>query len=432
MSTLLTQRWLLSRRHFLRGLGATVALPLVARNSFAASEAEGKLILKSKVILKETSPLMHASYLTKTGLEMVKIEGYSPDNGQTWTRLPPTPDFEKDLPYGYRRDSFPLFVDHSNGKILRIVASMDTPGLDPNIVEPPVSMETYYLRYRVSVDGGKTYLFDEQIIQKGHTAQNPFDNVHVGKNGVQPGDVASQVIRTPQGRILVPAQASKLGPDGTPARLSGGVTSDTDIIIVIGKWRKDNRLDWEISQPIEADPARSTRGMIEPTLAEMPDGRLLCVMRGSNGGKKDPDYQLPSYKWYSVSKDGGYHWAKPAPWTYDDGSPFYSPSSMSCLLRHSSGRYFWIGNISPTNCRGNNPRHPLVIGEVNRKSFLLIKDSLLEVDTKQANETDVNLSHFWAIEDRANGDIVIPGTRYDLGYKSSQAVFYRIGFAVSR
>ena len=29
MSNILTQRWLLNRRHFLRGLGATVALPLL-------------------------------------------------------------------------------------------------------------------------------------------------------------------------------------------------------------------------------------------------------------------------------------------------------------------------------------------------------------------------------------------------------------------
>ena len=29
MSNILAQRWLLSRRHFLRGLGATMALPLL-------------------------------------------------------------------------------------------------------------------------------------------------------------------------------------------------------------------------------------------------------------------------------------------------------------------------------------------------------------------------------------------------------------------
>lgn len=64
---------------------------------------------------------------------------------------------------------------------------------------------------------------------------------------------------------------------------------------------------------MEADPAASTRGTIEPTLAEMPDGRILMVMRGSNGGSKDPEFKIPGYRWHSVSSDGGYHWTKPQP-----------------------------------------------------------------------------------------------------------------------
>lgn len=391
----------------------------------------GALVLKSKEMLKGMSPLVHSTYLKKSGPEMVKVDGYSPDNGLTWTSCPANPDFDKDLPHGYRREPFPIFVDPSNGKIVRVVPSMDTPGLDPNIVEPPVALETYYLRYRVSVDGGKTYLFDEPVIQKGHTAENPFDNVYKGKNGIFMGDVGSQLIRTRKGRILIPAQACKLGTDGKLANPGGGWTY-TDVIIVIGRWRKNNRLEWEISQPIEGDPATSTRGMIEPTLAEMPDGRILCVMRGSNGGSKDPAGALSSYRWYSVSKDGGHHWTKPQPWTYDDGAAFFSPSSMSQLLGHSSGRYFWIGNLSPTNCRGNDPRYPLVIGEVDRKSLKLIKKSVLEIDTKRPDEDGVNLSHFWTLEDTATGDLLVTGARYGVGYGSYQPVLYRIGLSTQK
>jgi hypothetical protein len=302
---------------------------------------------------------------------------------------------------------------------------MDTPGLDPNIGEPPVALETYYLRYRVSTDGGRTYLFDEPIVQKGHTPENPFDNVYRGKNGIFIGDVGSHPLRTRTGRILVPAQACKVGPDGKLANPGGGWTY-TDVIIIIGKWVKDNRLEWEISQPIEGDPARSTRGMIEPTLAELPDGRLLCVMRGSNGGAKDPEFKLPSYRWFSVSKDGGYHWTKPEPWTYTDGSPFFSPSSMSQLLKHSSGRYFWIGNLSESSCQGNNPRYPLVIGEVHRKSLRLVKDSLLVIDSRQPDEPGVNLSHWWGFEDRDTKEVVVVGARYSANYSQSPPVEYRI------
>lgn len=385
-----------------------------------------QLVLHSKEILSVTSPLMSASYLEKSGQKMVKAGGISTDNGRTWESFPLTPDFTKDLPHGYRREGLPLFADWASGSIIQVVNSMDTPGLDPNIIEPPVALETYYLRYRVSIDDGRTYLFDEPIVQKGHTPENPFDNFHRGKNGIFIGDVGSHPLRTRKGRILIPAQACKLGPDGKLANPGGGWTY-TDVIIVIGKWRKDKRLEWAISDPIEGDPARSTRGMIEPTLAEMPDGRLLCVMRGSNGGSKDPKCELPSYRWYSVSKDGGYHWTKPEPWTYDDGTPFFSPSSMSQLLKHSSGRYFWVGNLSLTNCKGNNPRFPLVIGEVDPKSHRLIKNTVLVIDTKQSDEPGVNLSHWWGLEDRATGEIEIVGARHSSDYTKSSPVMYRIG-----
>jgi hypothetical protein len=384
------------------------------------------LTLKSSEQLPSMSPLVYATYLKATGPEMVKLGGSSPDNGRTWTSLPESPDFDSKLPHGYRRESFPLFVDHTDGRIVRVVASMDTPGLDPSVVEPPVALETYYLRYRVSLDGGRTYLFDEQIIQQGHTKNNPFEGVFYGKNGIFMGDVGSQLLRTRAGKVIIPAQACRLGASGALWSPGGGFTY-TDVIMVIGTWAAGHRLTWETSRPVKGDPRRSTRGMIEPTVAELPDGRLLCVMRGSNGGTKDPEFKIPSYRWCSVSADGGYHWTKPAPWTYDDGEPFFSPSSMSQLLRHSSGRCFWLGNLSEQNCQGNDPRYPLVIGEVEAKTLRLIKRTLLVVDTKRPDEAGVNLSHWWAYEDRATHDIIITGARYKVGYVGETPWLWRVG-----
>ena len=88
---------------------------------------------------------------------------------------------------------------------------------------------------------------------------------------------------------------------------------------------------------------------MEPTIAEMPDGRILMVLRGSNDAKP----QLPGHKWFTTSADEGKTWEPVTRWTCTDGSPFFSPSSMSQLVRHSSGRYFWIGNITPENPCGN-------------------------------------------------------------------------------
>ncbi|MCX6994200.1 MAG: sialidase family protein [Kiritimatiellaeota bacterium] len=404
------------------------ALVLLFWRTNGPGAKERDIVLKSVEHPSASSPLSGASYLKCAGVEMVRNGGSSPDNGRTWKNLPPNPDFDGKLPHGYRREKMPPFVDPENGRIVSIVASMDTPGLDPKIIEPPVALETYYLRYRVSVDGGKTYLFDEPVVQQGKTPENPFDGVFRGKNGIFLGDCGSQTIRTRRGDIIVPAQACRLGPDGKLANPGGGWTW-TDTVMVIGRWVPDNRLEWRASEPIVGDPARSTRGMIEPTLAELTDGRILCVMRGSNGGSKDPDCKLPSYRWFAVSSDGGFHWSEPEPWTYEDGTPFYSPSSMSQLLKHSSGRIFWIGNLSETNCRANDPRYPLVIGEVDRKTLRLIRKSVLTIDTKLPEESGLNLSHFWGLEDRETKDIVIVGNRHRDKYldeATSPPVVYRI------
>ncbi|MBI2298620.1 MAG: exo-alpha-sialidase [Armatimonadetes bacterium] len=385
-----------------------------------------KLTLKSSTALPVTSPLMYAAYLKPTGLEMVKLNAYSADNGATWTSWLNQPDFDRDLPHGYRREGFPIFVDWSNGRIVRLVPSMDTEGLDPTLEEPPIALQTYYLRYRVSLDGGRAYLFDDVVVQQGKTPLNPVEGVTRGRNGIFMGDVGSQMIRTRAGKVLIPAQACLLGEGGKLANPGGGWTY-TDVVILIGTWTTDGHLTWEVGQRIEGDPGRSTRGMIEPALAELSDGRLLCVMRGSNGGAKDPEWKLPSYRWQSVSTDGGYHWSKPEPMTYDDGQPFHSPSSMSQLLMHSSGRLLWIGNLSDANCRGNDPRHPLVIGRVDTLSLRLVRGSVLVVDDKRPDEPGVNLSHFWTFEDRATHDIVIAGARYSEGYKAAHPHLWRVG-----
>ncbi|QGQ22042.1 exo-alpha-sialidase [Gimesia benthica] len=174
----------------------------------------------------------------------------------------------------------------------------------------------------------------------------------------------------------------------------------------------------------------------------MPDGNIICIMRGSNGGKRDPSNKLPSRKWISISKDGGHKWSKPEPWAYSDGELFLSPSSMSELITHSNGRTYWIGNISDTwwlenrdekiNPQANHPRWPLVIGEVDPKTYGIIRDNLVVIDTKQPNEKDVNLSHWHSFEDRQTVNIIITTSRASKGYKSRTPVIYTIGVEAGR
>ena len=406
---------------------AFVAVALAANTAPAAEMST--LTLKSKTLLDEMSPLSGATYRRPAGLDMMKLGSCSPDNGRTWQPMESGPDFDSDLPYGYRRSPHTPWLDPVNGNILVLLNCMDTPGKDPHAHEPRWQWYYYYLRYRVSTDGGRTWLLDEPIVQQGenYSPRHPIDGVYITKNCFFLGDSGSQPIRTREGTVLVPMQTPPLDSDGEGFHNPGGGWYWLDSMILIGRWTEDDRIVWDASEPIKGDGDRTARGLYEPTLAQMPDGNILCVMRGSNGGGSDRNYEWASYKWTCVSKDGGHIWSKPEPWKYSDGEPFFSPASMSELFVHSNGRVYWIGNLSESNCRANHPRWPLVIGEVDPKTYGLIRKSVLVIDTKQPDERDVNLSHWHSYEDRETGDIVIPTTRASAGYKSRRPVLYAVG-----
>ncbi len=356
---------------FVLCLALLVPLVKSAAGAEQAPEVSSSLRLVSRALTPNASGYYNALYLQTTGACLRSGGRLSTDNGRTWKTEPMQPDFVSGLPHGYRRNPVTSALDPFTGRLITIVNALDTPGLDPTVHEPRVAQQTYYLRYRVSADSGKTWAFDEPIVQAGDfTAQHPFEGVWVGKNAIYLGDLGCIPIVTRAGRVLVPAQTTPLGPDGKLWNPSGGHTY-TDVLVLIGTWTNGQRLSWRASQRVVGDPKRTTRGLIEPTLAEFPDGRILMVMRGSNGGKADPRHELPSSKWFAVSQDGGETWSAPAPWTFDDGQAFFSPSSMSALFRHSSGRCFWAGNLTAHNCEGNLPRWPLVIGEVDPRSLKL-------------------------------------------------------------
>ena len=327
---------------------------------------------------------------------------FSCDNGRTWSALEPV-EVHWETPEGMKRQLWGAgFVDPVRDRLLTMVLE----GVLPNDM-PRDGMRHWYTAYRVSADGGRTSVVEERAVQKGdYTPEHPFDGVWVGTNSLQVCN-ASSTIRTSRGHILVPVQITPIGPDGQYYNPGGGYTYH-DAAVLIGTWSDDDRIEWDLSQRVEGDPKRSTRGMIEPTVAEMPDGRILMVMRGSN----DPQGAIPGYKWHSVSEDGGFTWSSPEPWRYPDGTAFFSPSSISIMIRHSSGRNYWTGNICPENPRANRPRYPLVIGEVDPGSLMLIKDSVTEVDTLQDGEDpSLSLSNFHVEEDRETGEITINMTR---------------------
>lgn len=278
--------------------------------------------------------------------------------------------------------------------------------------DPLEGLRNWNVYYRLSRDGGRSFGPAYQVIHAGaeFTASHPLPGVWTGKNCVMLGDMACVPIAAPDGGILLPVQITPLAPDGRLYNPTGGYTY-TDAAVLHGRW-DDNLLRWEMSELVKGDPMRSSRGMDEGTLGALDDGSLLMVLRGSNAGRPE----LPGYRWFSLSSDRGRSWTTPQPWTYANGQTFFSPSSCSQLVRHSSGRLFWLGNITPKNPRGNRPRYPFVIGEVDRRSGLLLRDSIRTIDTLHAGEdTNLSLSNFFAREDRRSGHIAIHMTRLFAG-----------------
>lgn len=405
---------------------------LIFAADLPAQHTDGQQAGLRMVSRKVTSdmPHIHGSiYTDNKALSMRSGDFISVDNGESWVEKPITPNFALRLPFGFRRDLVASLFDSRNGRILAVFNSLDLENLDPGIREPPIAQKSYYLRYSVSDDGGGTWKFDKPIVQKGgFTAKNPLPGVFIGKNSIYVGDRGSKPLITHKGKIIVPAQTTIVGQNGELFNPGNGHTY-TDAVVLIGSWSKDNRIAWEMSERIIGDPKRSTRGMIEPTVIELKNGHLVMVMRGSNEQKANKNYTLPGYKWLSVSKDGGKSWTKPEPLTFEGGKELFSPSSMSTLFKHSSGRCFWIGNRTPENNKGNLPRWPLVCAELNTKDLKLISSSILVLDTQE--ETDkprgrLDISHFSVVEDQKTKEIIITYPRSYNAYKSQEWVTTRV------
>ena len=402
-------------------------MKLLSREVFWEADEPGALIYGDSGYTRREGleKVCRRSVETKSDLIDSFAFGFSADNGRTWSALQEEKVFESlDDGSALRRHIMPHFVDPINGRMLTLYNEAHMRHDDP-IAD---GMRNTFLRYRVSIDAGRTHAVDQMVVQEGHTPDRPLRGVTVGRNAVMLGDNGSETIRTQGGRLLVPVQVCPVGPDGEYLNPGGGYTYH-EAAVLIGRWSDDEdalEVTWDLSPYITNDPAKSTRGAVEPTVCQFPDGRILMVLRGSNDAKPE----LPGRRWCTVSEDEGDSWSTVRPWTYTDGTLFFSPSSMSQLLRHSSGVTFWLGNLTPENPRGNGPRYPLVIGRVDPSTLLLERNSVVVVDTRQPGEHEcMTLSNFHAHEDRETGDFLLHMSRWMTrgpGDWTTPALLYRI------
>ncbi len=358
------------------------------------------------------------SHQTRSDTADVAFQRFSKDNGRSWSEAKTLKTNAPRDGGTFRRYFSSAFVAPERDELMMMIVQGVLPGDDPL-----AGMKHWTLRYALSRDGGRSFWHEAPVVHvgAGYSPEHPLPGVRAGKNSMMIGATTCAAIQVSSGEILQPVQITPMGSNGEYHNPGGGYTYH-DAAVLIGTFNDGGTLDWRVSARVSADPKLSTRGMIEPTIIEAKDGRILMVMRGSN----DRRGKIPGYRWRSISKDRGRTFSAPEPWTYRSGKRFFSASTCCQLLRHSNGRVYWLGNIAPTNPRANHPRHPLVIGEVEEGSLLLIESSITVIDRRRDGDgARLQLSNFFAYEDRESHEIVVHctpiGRRHPLSAKRADS-----------
>lgn len=198
-------------------------------------------------------------------------------------------------------------------------------------------------------------------------------------------------------------------------------TQPDGLLVYRGRWDASaQKYNLSFSEPVLMDDRQSSRGISEPTFAELESGRILVVFRTSNhlyecwNSRISP--YAPNFKYYCLSDDGGRSFSPPMPWHFDCREVIYSSATYSMLIRSiKNNKLYWLGNITdPTKTCGNDPRYPLYIVEVDNTWGCAKKDTLTVIETRREGESEgVQLSNFGIIQNRETGDIEIYLTKYD-------------------
>ena len=314
---------------------------------------------------------------------------FSADNGRTWT------DFEKRADTTTRAGG--VEVREHEG------CSVYDPGagvlIGTWLRQLPTGGRWHNFTYfRLSRDFGRTWSLPKQLrYEEGEEFDpaRPHRPEYLQRNNAYFG---TSILRHSNGTLVLPvAHANAPGDSGNdrrPWRMGS--------LCFIGRWDAAARdVLWVPGQRVEISPELSARGLMEPDLVELRHGRVLVVWRGSNTAK------TPGRKWFSLSDDGCRTLTQPQEWRYSDGSRFYSPSSIHRFVRHSmTGKVYWLGNICPTPPRGNSPRYPLVIAEVDEGKAALRKETLTVVDDRGPGQpAGVQFSNFSLFENRETHEL---------------------------
>ncbi|MEA3401546.1 MAG: sialidase family protein [Armatimonadota bacterium] len=281
----------------------------------------------------------------------------------------------------------------------------------------------YKLAYQVSADDGRSFGPVKPLIQQGdqYDLMHPLEPVRVGKNCAMISS-GMLMIEASNGEIMLPIMIPPLDENGEYYNPAGAFTF-SDAAVLIGQWVDDaTDVIWELGEVVRIDHELSTRGLDEPSIIETTrPGEFLMISRGSN----DKRPELPGRKWICTSRDWCRTWTQPQAWTYSDGTPLYSPSAHSVLVRSlANERLYWLGNTCDENPGGNHPRYPLVIGEIDEETLGLIRDTVTVIDTRnpEIDSEIVQLSNFEVRQDE-DGRLYVILYRIDYGRRTEDGEY---------
>jgi len=265
---------------------------------------------------------------------------------------------------------------------------------------------------RNSRDGGRTWSTPKQLRYEDGAAFDPADPLNPAYIENNQSYFGNNIIRHSNGTLIHVGAAVNVPHENRNGKsFDGRVPADAKNIgsvCFFGMWNpKANDYDWKAGKRVFVPLDISARGLMEPDVTELNDGRILVVWRGSNTPITD------GRKWFSVSEDGGETLKPVQEWKYDDGSRFYSPSSIHRFFRHSvSDKLYWFGNICSKPPSGNSPRYPLIVAEVDESKAALKRDSVTVIDNKDTNDSPkLQLSNFSVLEDRETQGVEVYLTR---------------------
>jgi hypothetical protein len=350
------------------------------------------------------------------GLEMLERQGvearddvhterrmrFSADNGRTWSDFVPQPDTVR-MVSGVEVGEYegPHFYDDHAGVLVQTWLRQIQVG---NIWGNGIC--NCFTYWRLSRDGGRTWSEPKQFRYEPGAAFDPAQPLKPDFLLHNQGYIGSNIIRHRNG-TLITALALANAPDDPQ---NDTRTWKRGSLCMVGRWDATAQdYVWTAGQRISVSETVSSRGMDEPEVAELQDGRVLVIWRISNTAV------TPGRKWFSVSRDGGLTLGPLQELKYDDGSGFYSPGSYHRTIRHSiTGKLYWIGNICSHPPTGNSPRYPLVIAEVDERIPALKKHTVSVIDDRDEFKQGfgVQFSNFSLIENRETHNLELFLTTY--------------------